>query len=201
VALEQVVWTRLKAATAALHGVAEQTLDPLTRPADLDSYASLLAVLWGFQAPAERLLSAAPLPAAVRWADRTRRPALAADLGDLGIDSTLLPQAAGLPLADPPAAAWGALYVIEGMTLGGRVIRRRVLDRIGAAPARYLAGHGDLTRPMWRELGRLADVHVRTEQEIRAAEQLAAATFAAFISWAGAHRGSPQAARVGAADV
>jgi heme oxygenase (biliverdin-IX-beta and delta-forming) len=193
VAPEQAVWTRLRAATASRHDLAERTLDPLTQPAGLGEYAELLTVLWGFQAPAERLLGAAPLPAAVGWADRARVPLLSADLADLGVDSALLPQSGELPELAVPAAAWGMLYVLEGMTLGGRVIRRRVTDRLGGAPVRYLAGHGERTRPMWRELGHLADTHVRSEEENRVAGQTAVATFAAFVSLAS--RADPGRAR------
>ena len=179
----QALWPRLRAATRSLHAEAETALDPLTRPADRAGYGELLGVMWGFQAPAECLLDSAQLPAAVRWADRARRPALAGDLADLGIDSTLLPHACGLPVPGDPGAVWGVLYVVEGTTLGSRVLRRRVLDRIGPAPARFLAGHGDRTQPMWRELGCIADSHVRTEREAQAAERTASAVFAAFASW------------------
>lgn len=180
----QPLWARLRTATKSLHAEAETALDPLTRPADQAGYAQLLTALWGFQAPAEYQLGRAGLPAAVRWADRARLAALAADLADLGIDSASLPRVSGLPGPDSAGAAWGVLYVAEGATLGSRVIRRRVLDRIGPAPDRFLAGHGDRTRQWWRELGRTADTHVRTEQEARAAEHTASAAFAAFTSWA-----------------
>lgn len=181
----QALWARLRAATGAAHAQAEVTLDPLTRPASRAEYAGLLTTLWGFQAPAERLLGRARLPAAVRWADRARLGALDRDLADLGVRSGLLPLAGGLGGLDSPGSVWGALYVVEGMTLGGRVIQRRVQDRVGGAPDRFLAGRGECTRPMWRELGAIADASVRAEREAQAAERAAAALFAAFTSWAG----------------
>ena len=56
----------------------------------------------------------------------------------------------------------GALYVVEGSTLGGRHIARHVVAVLGAAyePAtQYFCGHGDGTGAMWREvMGYLAEI-------------------------------------------
>jgi heme oxygenase len=107
---------------------------------------------------------------------------------DLGVDTASLPEAGGLPALDEPGAAWGALYVVEGATLGGRVLGRLVTERLGAAPVRFLSGYGTRTRPAWRELGQLADRYVRTEPDALLAERTAVAAFAAFTAWAQAAR-------------
>ena len=79
---------------------------------------------------------------------------------------------------------WGTLYVTEGATLGGRVLRRHIEARLGPVPARFLDGHGDRTQPMWRDLGRLADLYVMSEQGRQFAQQTAIQAFAAFSTWA-----------------
>lgn len=177
------MWARLRAGTRIPHAQAEASLDILAQPGSYSSYAKLLRILWGFQVPAVRLLDNAPLPAAVGWADRRRLPALGADLADLGVDRDSLPEAGGLPAVDGPGAAWGALYVTEGATLGGRVLGRLVTQRLGAAPVRFLSGYGTRTRPAWRELGRLADRYVLAEPDAALAERTAVAMFAAFTAW------------------
>ncbi len=137
---------------------------PLAEPDSLAGYVVLLCVLWGFQAPLERWLGHQELPPAVDWPARQRLGALAVDLTDLGVTVTSLPEAAGWPALAGSGAAWGTLYVTEGARLGGRVLRRRIEARLGPVPARFLDGHRDRTQPMWRDLGRLADLYVNGKQ-------------------------------------
>ena len=182
------LWARLRESTRAAHVQAEASLAPLAQPDSLARYATLLCVLWGFQAPLERWLGHQELPSAVGWSGRQRLGALAADLTDLGVTGASLPEAAGLPALAALAGAgavWGTLYVAEGATLGGRVLRRHIEVRLGPVPVRFLDGHGDRTQPMWRDLpGRLADRYVRSAQETQLAQQSAIQAFAAFSTWA-----------------
>jgi heme oxygenase len=145
-------------------------------------------VFWGFQAPMERLLGHQELPSAVGWPARQRLGALTADLTDLGVPVAPLPEAAGLPALSSPGAVWGTLYVTEGATLGGRVLRRRIEARLGPVPLRFLDGHGDRTQPMWRDLGRLADQYVTTRHDRQLAQRTAMQVFAAFSAWCTAPR-------------
>jgi heme oxygenase len=183
------LWAQLRESTRAAHARAEASLAPLTRPDNLARYAELLCAMWGFQAPLERLLGRQELPEAVGWPGRQRLGALAADLTELGVTGTSLPEATGLPALAGPGAVWGTLYVTEGATLGGRVLRRRIEARLGPVPARFLDGHGDRTQPMWRDLGLLADCYAGGKQDRQLARQAALQAFAAFSTWA-ASRGS-----------
>ena len=185
------LWTQLRKSTRDAHAQAEASLAPLAQPDSLTRYVALLCVLWGFQAPLERLLAHQELPSAVDWPSRRRLGALAADLTDLGVTGASLPEAAGLPALAGPGAVWGALYVSEGATLGGRVLRRQVQARLGPVPARFLDGRGDRTQPMWRDLGRLADLYVSSQQGRQLARQTAIQAFAAFSTWASQRIGDP----------
>lgn len=178
------LWTQLRESTRDAHAQAEASLASLAQPDSLARYAALLGVLWGFQAPLERLLGHQELPSAVGWPTRRRLGALAADLTDLGVTDASLPEAAGLPVLGDPGAVWGALYVTEGATLGGRVLRRHIEARLGPVPARFLDGHGDRTQPMWRDLGWLADLYVNSKHDRQLAQQTAIQVFAAFSTWA-----------------
>jgi heme oxygenase (biliverdin-IX-beta and delta-forming) len=178
------LWAQLRESTRAAHARAEASLAPLAEPDSLARYAELLRVLWGFQAPLERLLGRQELPAAVGWPARERLGALAADLTELGVTGASLPETTGLPALDGPGAVWGTLYVAEGATLGGRVLRRRIEARLGQVPARFLDGHGDRTQPMWRDLGRLADRYADGQRDSQLARQAALQVFAAFSTWA-----------------
>jgi heme oxygenase (biliverdin-IX-beta and delta-forming) len=134
----------------------------------------------------ERLLGYQELPPAVDWSARKRLSALAADLTDLGVSDAPLPEAAGLPALCGLGAVWGTLYVAEGATLGGRVLRRHVEARLGPVPLRFLDGHGDRTQPMWRDLAQLADQYVTTKHDRQLAQQTAMQAFAAFSTWCNA---------------
>ena len=179
------LWAQLRESTRAAHARAEASLAPLAQPDSLARYAELLCVLWGFQAPLERLLGRQELPAAVGWPARQRLGALDADLAELGVTGTSLPEATELPALTGPGAVWGTLYVTEGATLGGRVLRRHIEARLGPVPARFLDGHGDRTQPMWRDLGKLADCYAGGDRDGQLARQAALQAFAAFSAWAG----------------
>jgi len=188
------LWTQLRESTRAAHAQAEASLGPLAQPDNLAQYAALLAVLWGFQAPLERWLGEQDLPSTVGWPARQRLGALAADLTDLGVTGASLPEAAGPGTAGwagpaGPGAVWGTLYVTEGATLGGRVLRRRIEARLGPVPARFLDGRGARAQPMWRDLGLLADRYVQARPDRHLAGQTALGAFAAFSTWARNHGG------------
>ena len=60
------------------------------------------------------------------------------------------------------AAFLGAMYVMEGSTLGGRFLARHVETVLGLAPGRgdaYFQGHGEATGALWREVtARISEV-------------------------------------------
>lgn len=75
----------------------------------------------------------------------------------------------------------GALYVMEGSTLGGRFIARHVEAALGLEPGRgnaYFRGHGEATGALWRETTALiaAVPEEYSDRVIAAAKR----TFAAF---------------------
>jgi heme oxygenase len=68
--------------------------------------------------------------------------------------------------AERTAAFLGAMYVIEGSTLGGQYIARHVEQILGFAPGHgdsYFRGYGDQTGSMWRDfkavLAEVPDAH------------------------------------------
>ncbi len=80
---------------------------------------------------------------------------LAADLEVIGVDPASVTQtpAALLPSLPTFAHAVGALYVLEGSTLGGQVILRDVETRIGpqiAGATQFFGGRGMAAVPTWQ---------------------------------------------------
>lgn len=88
-----------------------------------------------------------------------------------------------------PSAAWGALYVVEGSTLGGQHILRslqssELVRRHGLTSENglaYFTGYGDRTATMWRQfLTALGDADAVDPGERGAIIHAAQATFALF---------------------
>lgn len=174
----------LREHTAALHRSAEAAV-ALDRIEDRASYAALLARMYGFYAPFAAAIAQVPaLPAVLEWNRRGNLALLAADLAHLGVSPQALDH---LQLAVPRshAEAVGGLYVVEGATLGGRVICRMLAARAALAdvPRAFFAGYGADTGPRWRAFGDAAEALVVTPAEREQAQAYAAYLFAAFRDW------------------
>ena len=142
-------------------------LDPTL---DLVGYATVLRrmldVLGPLEAALDDVLAAAALPwvdPAIDWRARHKAPLLARDLAALAARGVVpaADDASGTaawrgehtPWPDDGAAAVGALYVLEGATLGGQVVLRRVAPRLGlveATGAAFYTGYGARTGAMWQ---------------------------------------------------
>ncbi len=122
---------------------------PLTR------YQLVLQLYAGFyrdfEAAVDAYLQTRPL--LFDYASRRKLPWLLRDLQHYG----LLPGAAsaGIPAAlqiSSDAQLAGALYTIEGSTLGGQLIARHIGTRLGITAergGRFFHGYGDATMPLW----------------------------------------------------
>jgi heme oxygenase len=67
------------------------------------------------------------------------------------------------------AAFLGAMYVIEGSTLGGQYIARHVEGALGLTPGigdSYFRGYGDRTNAMWREVQQALELVNEAEAEV-----------------------------------
>jgi len=148
----------------------------------LAEYAALLARLAAFYAAAEPpLLAGLPPDLAVLLGPPRRAGRLRADLAALG-RAAPAPAPAWPAPADLPSRL-GALYVLEGASLGGRLIHRRLIDHFGAAAAgavSFYAGEGKATAARWAAFGALVDGALRDPADIAAALAAADATFDRF---------------------
>lgn len=154
----------------------------LQRMREPEHYARVLTVLDAFLAAWEPAVAAA-LPA--RWQEwlrtRSRRAFLRQDLRDLRVEPS---GAATLPPLAGRAAAWGAIYVVEGSALGGQFITRW-LARTGAHAGRgvlYFHGWGDATEAMWREVRGLLQSELATPAAVTQACEGARQTFDALAA-------------------
>jgi len=177
----------LRDATAPQHADVETLLPASWSTLGRDGYGAYLAKLAGFHLPLEASVFAAHdwdalgLPAA---ADRRRGTRLRADLAALGIDAAALPCSTELPDLRPVGRALGALYVLEGSTLGGQVLAREVTRGAAGAPTAFLYGAGDAAGERWRTFCRFAERLAEGRPDLAADAVTAACdTFAGLASW------------------
>lgn len=177
----------LRAATAAQHKALEARL-PLTHPdLDRDAYQRIIQAYYGFHAPLQGQIERFHAPHLVQ-PDRQKVPALVKDLRALGLNDAqieALPLCADLPPIKGEADLLGVMYVMEGATLGGQLLRRIIAERllIGAdSGGEFLDVYGRDTGRLWKAfLKQLADFdHPDDNQQV---VDSACATFASFACW------------------
>jgi heme oxygenase (biliverdin-IX-beta and delta-forming) len=174
---------RLRVQTRALHEKAETAINLDFFLSSRVQYCRLLQILWRLHAGFE------PYSDAHRWADshidlkgRRRAGALLADLAAMGSEGIGAP--IDLSLYGPQEAI-GGLYVLEGSTLGGRIILRQAQQRLGVdatCGASFLHGYGAGTALAWKTLIAAINNIPAVGDSADAVERGAKRTFAAFIA-------------------
>jgi heme oxygenase len=185
------VLARLKRETAEQHARVEAMLPLLDAGLTRDAYRRVLAAFYGYHRPLEPALWSAPGLAALglRAADRRKVPLLERDLRALGLDEAALaalPDCARLPDVRTLPHAVGCLYVLEGATLGGRVIERRLARTLGVDAARggaFFASYGERVGPMWAAYRAAAARYVAEGGDEDAVVAAAVATFETLAQW------------------
>jgi heme oxygenase len=154
------IMQRLRAGTASIHAQTERLplmaalLDPAVTPADYTSYLQAVHGIYAVVEPA--LYAALPPHLPSRLGVRPKLPALQRDIAALGLDARVPRDGRASPprgIVDGEAAALGGLYVLEGATLGGRVIATRLQRALGpqmGLPLAFLNFHGTEAGPAWR---------------------------------------------------
>jgi len=180
----------LRTGTALLHVALEKRLPFFSEHLDADWYQRLLEAYYGFYGPMEAALYECELiPEGFDQGARTKTPTLLHDLYALGLNEQAigaLPRCAELPTLDTPAACLGALYVLEGATLGGQVLRREMAQRLDVNAdngGAFLNVYGAETGRRWKDfldyLGRLPLDAPAKQLAVEAARS----TFRCFEQW------------------
>ena len=180
----------LRSGTALLHVALEKRLPFFSPQLDHDGYRRLLHAYYGFYKPLEATLNDSGLiPAGFDQVLRVKTPTLLMDLHALGLDDQAiasLPLCSSLPPLDTPAACLGALYVVEGATLGGQILRREMARRLGLGAdngGAFLNVYGAETGRRWKDfLNYLSHVPLDAHAKLRAVNA-ARSTFSCFEQW------------------
>lgn len=180
----------LRTETAEMHVALEKRLPFFSEQLDVNLYRRLMAAYYGFYQPLEqRLHVLALIPAGLDQSLRIKLPVLRSDLKALGLDETAidaLPVCHALPRIDSRAAALGVSYVLEGATLGGQILRRRVAEQLGldaSSGAAFLNVYGELTGRRWKDFLQYLDDRNLSDAQTLEVTHAAKATFTYFEHW------------------
>lgn len=186
---------KLKELTQENHLLLERKLvSEMKSIGHIKEYASLLSAFYSFfgglERGIEKFIGVHDLP---DCAQRRKSSSIAADMGSLGYSLPDLASAHELPEIRNKFQALGCLYVIEGSTLGGRMISKMILPRLpvdAQGAFTFFQGYGDQTMPMWlvfKDTLNDSLTPIKRNQEsmlIEAANE----TFLKFSTWLDAHK-------------
>ena len=180
---------RLREATRLHHAKVEQYVTLHETGVSRSQYVMLLKALWGFYHPLEAALSQLDWPRDVAFATRCKSSWLFEDLIALGHarpEIQRLPQCSRMPTFNSAVSGLGVLYVLEGATLGGQVIARRVGPALGINDSeglRFFSSYGAAVGNMWRSYVAVLEEAGRCPNASAEIECTAIDTFVCFQSW------------------
>ncbi|RON81209.1 biliverdin-producing heme oxygenase [Pseudomonas fluorescens] len=180
----------LRAGTAELHIALEKRLPFFSDTLDTQAFVRLMQAYYGFYLPLENaLLRSDAMPADFDLTPRLKASTLRTDLHALGVSAEALqnlPQCQPLPVIDSSAACLGVLYVLEGATLGGQILRREIATRLGLEAdngAAFLDIYGAATGRRWRDFIEYLGSRPMSAAERAAVVTAAQTTFSCFERW------------------
>ena len=180
---------RLRAETREAHARLEDSLDLLGGDLSRARYRLLLEGFLGFHAVLEpRLDLWHDRRGLLDWPVRRKLDLLRQDLVDLGAtgpDLDRLPWCPDAPAVGLTAQALGALYVVEGATLGGRVIAEHLRGSdVPSSALRFFASYGEQVGRRWNRFRAVSADWVGSDPErADAVVDSAVATFEVLARW------------------
>ncbi|NGZ74742.1 biliverdin-producing heme oxygenase [Saccharibacillus alkalitolerans] len=163
----------------------------------LEEYKHYLERFYGFLFPLERLAESSEALSASGYDLEARRktPMLEKDLDKLGVsahDRGSLPLCEELPDLSTPAKLLGCFYVIEGSTMGGQMITKKLSQTLPVTPEAglsYFNAYGGETRSRWTAFRERLLEADRSEELREEMTSSAIETFSLLERWLG---GSPR---------
>jgi len=157
-----------------------------------EDYVRLLNWLYGFYAPVEKRIRAYLTKDFFPDMDRrSRSESLLTDILESGLPVPVPEYCTELPLINSFASALGALYVLEGNTLGGRIIAGMISSLLGSAEnITFFNGYGAETGTMWKNLKEFLNRSLSDDQW-RIITDTATKTFISFKNWIDKHEFQP----------
>lgn len=180
---------QLKEHTREVHAATEKQLVGLIKQlSKADDYARLLELFYSYFHPIEQqIMETLPSEILPDLERRRKTAAILYDLRDLTARSELsVAISTAIPKINTPYQALGALYVVEGSTLGGKVIANMISQRLNlGAPfaLSFFSSYGDRAFEMWNDFKSAINNMVLTPAQSEELLQAAYETFRMFGNW------------------
>jgi heme oxygenase len=175
-----VLLQRLRSETRPFHDALEQNeFNQTLLAGDVSAAATshFLRKLYGFLKPYEEQLDQHRFGPEWHMEERHRAHLILQDLEP----ATGLPLCPDMPPLTTRAQLLGAMYVLEGSTLGGQVIARQ-LTKAGIETRAYFTGYAERTGPMWKSFCQLLTEESTDENQAETVES-ASLTFQKLHAW------------------
>lgn len=148
-------------------------------------YDDLLKLMYGYYAAMEKVLEKyLSSDISINFAGRRKSAWLIDDLGLSGKKNDLV-QCEELPRVGSARSALGAMYVLEGSTLGGQIIAKMIRQQLQSDdPLRlsFFQSYGANTPSMWARFKQVLDKPFETHER-QAIITAANETFISFRNW------------------
>lgn len=186
---------RLKNETQQLHIEVEKLILPHIKNMNTAAdYVRLLHIFYGFFSPLEFLvqqqLTSNTIP---DWNERRKSDSMVKDAEKYSVDLKALSTSADMPQIDNEAQALGAMYVMEGSTLGGvhlvKMIEKRLGNNVQGALA-FFNGYGQETMHRWNGFKDHLNAFANTTESQNDVVCAANNTFNKFKLWIGLNQTS-----------
>lgn len=145
---------KLRQSTAEIHKELDSWLMPVFRDMDnTDKYSKLLRAFYGYYAPLmDRIGVEIDTHYLPDFAQRRNPDSILNDLASINKPNTFIHSATALPEIHNASQAFGALYVLEGSTLGGVFLSKMLGENMNIDEKNGLSffyGYGKASREMW----------------------------------------------------
>jgi len=182
---------QLKTFTGDAHASLEKKIiQKLKTISSSEDYYRILSLFYGYYFELEKLITAfLDTNILSDFEQRRKSEALVQDIQSLSQPTEHLALCADLPQIGNGFQALGAMYVLEGSTLGGQVISKMIADRVELPEngLSFFEGYGPHTHRMWASfIQKLNELQLNAEDQ----EQLLEAannTFKKFENWVNHH--------------
>ena len=179
---------RLRAETKEGHQTLEKAIIPRIKNArNTEDYIRLLEIFYGYFKPVEEMIAQHinnnNLP---DHAQRRKSGAILEDIRKSGGDIAHMRVSDDIPQINNDYQAMGAMYVLEGSTLGGQVISNMLKQNLqlkDTSTISFFSGYGKDTGTMWAAFTEKLDNYTSDPQKQDEIAAAANETFSKFKSW------------------
>lgn len=180
---------RLRNETKTSHQQLEKATIPYIKQSiNEQAYAHVLKMFYGYFKPVEEQIQSLVNDTILEdIKERRQSGAILEDLKAIGAGEASLIVSEALPVFESIPQALGAMYVLEGSTLGGRFISQMLakqLNRSAENGIAFFSGYGEQTDTKWKKFTEMMNKYV-TNHPLNADEIVASAneTFSKFGAW------------------